>query len=293
MILCVDSDPAALRSTQAALEAASFETRGVETVAEACEVLAAGTHPDCLVTEYQLSDGTGLDLVREIRETAPDATCVLFTDVSVDEVDSTAVGRLVVEYQAKAPEQARSELVDLVEHSLALKSQTAYPLPDNEAARLAALERYAVDADALDEAFGRLTDIAGALFDVDTATIGIVDDHQELFISCRGSAYDPMDREDTICTYAILDDEVTVVEDTREDPRFSENQALREAEIRSYAGAPIVTRTGEAIGVFCLHHDEPRTFSEREQELLAALADETMEQLELRRQIRDADEGST
>jgi CheY-like chemotaxis protein len=291
MILCVDSDPSALRSTQAALAAAGFETRGVETAAEACEVLAAGVHPDCLVTEYKLSDGTGLDLVREIRETAPDAPCVLFTDVPVGKIDSTAAGRLVVEYQPKEPDSAHEELVDLVEHSLAFKSQTAYPLPENEEARVAALQRYATDSQALDDAFDRLTDIAAELFQVDTVTVGLVDDHQELFISCRGSSYDPMAREDTICTYAILDDEVFVVEDTQEDPRFSENDALVEANIRSYAGAPLVTPTGEAIGAFCLHHDEPRTFTGREEELLTALADEAMDQLELRHQLQAASGG--
>lgn len=290
MILCVDPDAGELAATRATLREEGFDTRGAESTAAAREALDEGA-PECLVTEYDFPGGTGLELVRAARETTPDAACVLFTDVPVEDVDTAAFGDAVAEYHAKDDPEAQEKLVALVRRSLAFRSQTAYPLPDDEDARLAALDRYAADPEALGDSIDRLTELATALFDLESAAIGLVEDHRETFLSCYGASFDPMEREDTICTYAILDESVTVVEDVADDPRFGENESLAAADIRFYAGAPIVTSSGRAIGTFCLHDDEPRRFAERDRELLSVLAAEAMEQLELRRHLREAESG--
>jgi GAF domain-containing protein len=146
--------------------------------------------------------------------------------------------------------------------------------------------------DALDASLDRLTRVAQALFEVDAATVGFVEAHHERFIACQGTDIDRLDRERTICTYAIVDEGPTVIPDTRDDPRFDSNDALAAADIRFYAGAPVRTPDGAAIGVFCLFDDEPRSFSARDRDLLSLLADEVMEQLDLRRRLRDQREGS-
>ena len=196
-----------------------------------------------------------------------------------------AFGEVIAEYVPKG----RPNAVDIVEHSLAFRTQTAYPLPENEDARLRALERYADDPEALSDSLGRLAELASELFGVNSTAVGLVDDHEERFLSCHGASFDSIPREDTVCTYAILDDGVTVAEDTAEDPRFSDIEGLEDADIRFYAGAPVRTPAGLAIGVFCLHDDEPRTFDERQRELLSLLADEAMDQLELRRRLRSTE----
>lgn len=285
MLLCVDSDAASREATAESLREAGHE------VVEAGSVAAARDHVeddfDALVTEQALPDGTGLGLVREVRETVPDTPCVLFTDLSIEEIDSEAFGDLVVEYLPKDAPDARAELVDLVEHSLSFRSQTAYPLPENEEARLAALERYAVDTEALGESFDRLTEIATELFDVNAAAVGLIDAHEQRFLACHGLSFDPIDREETVCTHTILDQDVTVIEDVEQDPRFAENEALRAANIRFYASSPIVTPDGEAIGTFCIYDDSPRPFSERDRELLSMLGEEAMDQLTLRQRLRE------
>lgn len=294
MILCVDPDPSSREATVDAVEAAGFDARACDSVEEASDLLDGGAPVDGVVAEYDLSDGTGLDLFRLVREKAPDAACVLFTATPLDAVDTAAFGDIVAEYLSKDGSGAREELAALLDHSLAFGNQTSYPLPENEEARLAALSRYATDEAALDDALGRLTEIATALFDVDSAAVGLVDAHHERFLSCQGISLDTLDREDTVCTYAILDDGVTVIEDVEADPRFTDNEALRGTPIRFYAGAPIRAPGGEQIGVFCLFDDAPGTFSDRERHLLSLLADEAMDQLELRGRAQaldgDADE---
>ena len=285
MLLCVDSDAASRGATAESLRGAGFEVVGVGSVADASEHVDGDL--DTLVTEQALPDGAGLDLVREIRETVPDTPCVLFTGQSIEEIDTEAFDDLVVEYLPKDADDARAELVDLIEHSLSFRSQTAYPLPENEEARLAALERYAVDPDALGESFDRLTELATELFDVNAAAVGLIDAHEQRFLACYGVSFDPIDREDTVCTHTILDQDVTVIEDVQADPRFAENQGLQAANIRFYASTPIVTADGEAIGTFCVYDDSPRPFSDRDRELLSLFGEEAMEQLTIRRRLRD------
>lgn len=288
MILCVDPDSTARTATVNALEAAGFEVRGVDSAAAAREHLGPDTAVTCVATEHALPDATGLELLEDVRRRAPDAACVLFTDVPLAEVDTDAFGEVIAEYVPKDDDAGGVDrLQDVVEHSLAFRTQTAYPLPDREEARLAALDRYADDTEALSASLGRLTELAVAQFDVDSAAVGLIEDHQERFLSCHGASFDTVEREETICTYTILEDDVTVVEDTREDPRFADNGGLREANVRFYAGAPMTTPDGLPIGVFCIHDDRTRSFPERDRQLLGLYADEAMEHLELRRRARD------
>jgi len=293
MILCVDPDAAARERTAGALADAGFEVGSAGGLADARDLLDDGATVDALVTEHDLGDGTGLELAATVREAAPDAACVLFTATPLDDVDTDAFGTVVSEYVRKMGDEDadRTELVRVVEHALAFRSQTAYPLPDHEDARVAALDQYAADPAELGDSLDRLTALATELFDVDAAAVGIIDAHSEEFLSCHGVSFGAMDREDTVCTHAILDDGVTVIEDVRDDPRFADNERLVEADIRFYAGAPIVTPDGHAIGVFCLHDGEPRELTARDTELLSMLGDEAMDQLTLRRRLRDGGGG--
>lgn len=283
-VLCVDPDERSLRTTAEVLSDAGFDVRRAGSVAAARETLEE-TAVECLVTEYDLGEATGVELVKHARERHPDLTAVLFTDDPVDDVGD-AFGRTVLEYQDRSIEGALENLANLVEHSVGVGTQTAYPLPENEEARLQSLERYSVAQEALSDSLDRLTRIAAATFEVDSAVVGFVDAHHEQFASCFGKEMEELDRENTICTHAILDDEVTVVEDVHEDPRFEANEVLRAAGVRFYAGAPILTDEGHAIGTFCLHDDRPGTLSEDERELLELFAAEVMERLELDRRLQ-------
>ncbi|WP_162991378.1 GAF domain-containing protein [Halostella salina] len=293
MILCVDPDDRERERTAEALAAAGFDTRTAGSVADARDVLDGDLTVECLVTEQVLPDGSGLELVQATRETAPDTACVLYTDRPIEQIDTAAFGELVAEYLPKAGPETLDELVSLVEHSVAFHNQTAYPLPENEDARVAALGRYAIDPEALGDSVDRLTEVATELFDIDAAAVGLIDAHEERFFACHGVSFGQIPREETVCTYAILDEDVTVLEDVRDDPRFAENDHLAAADIRFYASAPLVTPDGEAIGAFCVFDDAPRAFSDRDRELLSMLADEAMEQLDLRRRLRDGDGGDT
>jgi GAF domain-containing protein len=285
MILCVDPSESDREVTRDALDSA-YDVETAASLSGARNALTEGT-VECLVTEYDLPDGTGLELIQAARNVAPDAACILFTDRPLEDVDTAAFGDVVAEYLSKDAPDAHEELTELVDHAVAFRNQTAYPLPDDEDARLAALERYAATPESLGTSLDRLTELATALFDLDAAAVGLMDAHEQRFLSCFGVSFETVEREETVCTYALLDEGVTVIEDAREDPRFEDNEGLRTADIRFYASAPVTTPDGHAIGTFCVYDDEPRSFADRDRELLSLLADEVMEQLVLRRRLSE------
>jgi len=130
---------------------------GCSSIEAAAEVIGDG-RVDCLVTEYDLPDGTCLDLASRLRASAPDASVVLFTDRAFEDIDTHE--DIVVEYVDKEADAARVRVTGLIRMTVSGRGRTSYPLPDTEAERLAALESYEFDTDALRRSFDRITALA-------------------------------------------------------------------------------------------------------------------------------------
>lgn len=287
-VLVADADDDARAATAAELEGVGMTVHEATSVDDAVEVLADHTL-DCVVTEYEFPDGSGLDLLAELRQSAPDTPCVLFTDAATSDIDTTAFEGLVVEYLPKSMTD-RDRVRQRIDEITSLRTQVGYPLPDDEDARLDALAQYDIDDLAIKETFDRLTELAAKHFETDVAFIGLVHEHEEEFVSCYGGDIDPLPRESTMCTHAILEQDVMVVEDVAADDRFKHNDALARLDIRSYVGAPMRTPDGRALGSFCLTDDEPREYSEEDRRYLRLMADEAMEQLVLRQRLQRTQE---
>jgi GAF domain-containing protein len=276
-VLCVDPDDDARADTVAGLRAELDETTVLtaRSVAEATDALA--THVDCVVTEYDLPDGTGPELLTDVRGCHPDTGCILYTGAEEMALD----GEFVVEYLSKGAPAEYERLARLVRTTVAFRSQASYPLPADESDRVATIREYGLDADRLRPAIERVTSLAAAHFDVDTASVNIIKEHDQEFLACHGAAWTPIDREDSICTFTILDEGVLAVDDVGADPRFENNDVLRELDIQAYMGAPLRTEGGSALGSLCIYDDEPRTWEQSEREYLRLLAATTMDLIEM------------
>ena len=286
-ILCVDGDGDRRADTADTLAsglpggADVVEADGVERAGD----LVASAPVDCVVTEYALPDGTGLDVAAAIREHRPDAVCVLYTATPHDEVDTTAAEDVVVEFVPRGRPTSEAELATLVESLLRMRTHTAYPVPADESDRVAAVEAYRPAAEAASEALDRLTDVAAAHFGTALTYVALMLEHEQVMLETVGEGPPVLPREDTVCTYAMLEDGVVVVEDLAADPLFAANEALAEAGLRFYAGTELVSPDGHVLGTFCVMDDEPRSFSASGRSVLAALGEEAMDQLELRRRL--------
>ena len=161
------------------------------------------------------------------------------------------------------------------------------PLPPNETQRLRALQGYGILDSNAEAAFDELTQMAAMLCDMPIALMSLLD-HDRQWFKARIGVDDPgTPREISFCSHAILvPDDVMVVPDARLDPRFAGNPLVTgDAGIVFYAGAPIVSPTGEAIGSLCVADRRPRKLNLRQLQLLRGLANQAMVQLELRRSL--------
>jgi GAF domain-containing protein len=159
-------------------------------------------------------------------------------------------------------------------------------LPENEADRLAALRALDLLDSPPDDRFDRVTRIAASLFDVPIVLVSLVDAERQWFKSCIGVDVAETSRDVSFCAHAIHAPKPLIVNDTLKDERFRGNPLVQgDTRIRFYAGAPIFSPDGFAIGTLCLIDRRPRDFSEQEAALLtdlAALVDAELRTLEPR-----------
>jgi PAS domain S-box-containing protein len=165
-------------------------------------------------------------------------------------------------------------------------------LPENERERLVALYRYDVLDTAPEPSFDRLTRMAARAFDAPLSLISLVDRERQFLKSHQGlENFASLDncailepREVSFCSHAILTNEITVVCDAAADSRFADNPLVTgDTHIRFYAAAPLRTKEGFHLGTICVLDQQPRPAPDGKQlALLGDLADEVMEQLEIR-----------
>lgn len=145
--------------------------------------------------------------------------------------------------------------------------------PEDDAKRIRTLRSLGLLDTDKDERFERLTRLAMHIFDVPTVMVSLVDENRQWFKSCQGSNLRETSRDISFCGHAILGEGVFVIQDTHQDPRFSDNpMVVGEPYIRFYAGFPIRYRDETKLGTLCLIDKRPRHFTERERLILEDLA---------------------
>ena len=155
------------------------------------------------------------------------------------------------------------------------------PIPDNEAARLAALRSAMCAYVPREERFDRITRMAQRMLHVPMAMISIVEDDVRWFRSVQGLVKTETARDMSFCAHAIVSDGVFQVCDTLLDNRFNGLLAvLGPPFIRSYFGYPLELAPGLRVGSLCVMDTLPRTFAAEDLEIMADLAH--MAEVELR-----------
>jgi PAS domain S-box/diguanylate cyclase (GGDEF) domain len=159
--------------------------------------------------------------------------------------------------------------------------------PANEKDRVAALHAAAVLDTDPEEDFDGVARLAAAICETPIARVSLVDSDRQFYKSCvAGDAGEGTPRDISFCGHAILEEDLFIVEDTLADERFADNPlVLGEDQIRFYAGAPLITREGHALGSLCVIDHKPRHLSDAQQDALRTLASQVVSQLELRQRV--------
>jgi GAF domain-containing protein len=158
-------------------------------------------------------------------------------------------------------------------------------LPQNELERLAMLIEYGILDTEFEESFDRVTRLTAQIFSAPISLVSLVDQYRQWFKSAIGVDYRETARDLAFCSHAILTGDVMVVPDAQEDDRFSQNPLVTADDgIRFYAGAPLVTASGHALGTICVidRHARP-DLTRRERDMLHDFAGIVVDLLEARR----------
>lgn len=161
------------------------------------------------------------------------------------------------------------------------------PIPKNEARRLKVLWQYDVLDTVPEEVFDDLTELAANICEAPIALISLVDEDRQWFKSRVGVTISETSRDISFCAHALSSDGLFLVPDATRDKRFRKNPLVTgEPRIRFYAGAPLVTPDGHALGTLCVLDKKPRALRPEQQQALRVLAHHVVSQLELRRHAR-------
>lgn len=162
-------------------------------------------------------------------------------------------------------------------------------IPADEARRLAALLNYQIlDTDS-EVSFDELTRLAASLLGMSTSAISLVDSDRQWFKSSVNMPMDETPRNVSFCGHTILSDDLFIVADAKNDPRFADNPLRKQLNIGFYAGAPLRDPQGQAVGALCVTDTVPRQLTDQQKEMLRVLGRQVEAQMNLRKSQRETE----
>jgi PAS domain S-box-containing protein len=288
-ILVVEDNPELGAIVQQSLEALDYTTVMTTSAEQALEELGMDFRRFAAVFSDVVMDGMGgVALGQEVRRLYPGLPLVLssgYSNVLASE-QKHGFKLLPKPYSLDELAQTLHQAIAGVTAAPALPAIPAAPTPDSdlELFRLAELDGLQVLDTQPEEMFDALTRLAADAFDVPIALISLVDDRRQWFKSRFGLDAAETAREYAFCAHAIAaPGDVMVVRDASQDARFVANPLVTgDPNIRFYAGAPLVTAAGHALGTLCVIDSKPRDLTEAQVTQLRTLASKVVAQLEER-----------
>jgi len=151
--------------------------------------------------------------------------------------------------------------------------------------RLRALAELGANAQSSAEALDRIGRVACRVLDVPVALVNLIGADRQRFVGCGGpepwASMREMPLTAGFCPFALGAEDAYALEDARTDPVHASNLAVRQYGVVAYAGVPLRTAEGEAIGTLCALDSEPRAWSPEDLALLSDLAAAVIAELQL------------
>jgi EAL domain-containing protein (putative c-di-GMP-specific phosphodiesterase class I) len=166
-------------------------------------------------------------------------------------------------------------------------SEAPAPPAVRDPARLEALRATGLLDSAAERVFDRFARLASTALRASTATISLVDDHREFWKSAVGLPEHIASRRETplshsFCQHVVTTKEPIVIADVPKHPLVRDNMAVRELGVKAYAGVPLVTTDGHALGALCVMDATPRAWTTHEVDILREIASAIMVEIEER-----------
>jgi PAS domain S-box-containing protein len=159
----------------------------------------------------------------------------------------------------------------------------------NERERLAVLDAYGILDTPPERAFDDIVALVGVMLDAPIVAVNLLAEGRQWFKSEIGLGTREMPLDNSICKFALLQQERLVVPDTRLDARFACNPLVTGAPgLRFYAGELLTTPEGVALGTLCVLDlaARPQGLTAHQHVVLETMARQVMSLIELHKAVR-------
>ncbi|RZA08851.1 MAG: PAS domain S-box protein [Proteobacteria bacterium] len=157
------------------------------------------------------------------------------------------------------------------------------PIPSHEAARLQSLQEFEILDSEAEKSFQDLVELASIICQTPISLVSLIDQDRQWFKAKIGLDISETPRDISFCGHVVADAQTLVVPDASQDPHFADNPFVTDGlKIRFYAGAPILTEEGLALGSLCVIDTKPRTLTEEQVRMLGLLASQAKRLMDLR-----------
>lgn len=146
-------------------------------------------------------------------------------------------------------------------------------MPCDEVLRQQILDDHELLDTPADPYLDTLVRVVREVFAVKTVLVSLIDHDRQWFKARIGLEADQTPRTISFCGHAILGTLPLIVEDTHNDPRFHDNPlVVNNPHIRFYAGQPLFSKEGVALGTLCLIDPAPHKLTDKQQSLFSDMA---------------------
>ncbi|WAC74342.1 response regulator [Roseateles sp. SL47] len=233
--------------------------------------LIAQTQPDAVLMDLALQPGSGLRVLRAIRQLGCGARVVVLSNSFYEEML-----RACSEYRISGFFDKSTQ----VDEALEMLRRWLPPLMVDEPQRVAVVEQLESRSLAF-SAFDELADLACDISGSGMATISLINADTQRFIGMSGLAFGQMPRSRSLCAQILHQGPLVEVPDTWHDTRFADHPLVQGAPyVRFYAAVPLALSGGEVVGSLCVLDRLPRRLRERQREALLTLSRCAINELE-------------
>lgn len=156
-------------------------------------------------------------------------------------------------------------------------------MEERENSRVERLKMYDILDTLLDPDFDDIATLAAEICQTPIAMISLIDADRQWFKSKIGLDISESDRSTSFCSFVIEHKDVFEVKDLIENPTFANHPFVTgEPQIRYYAGAPLITSDGWALGTLCVIHKQPHELTLSQKRSLTILSRSVITLIELR-----------
>lgn len=230
---------------------------------------------DLIILDLNVDDSQGYETFKKAHAVAGQVPILVLSGTDDEDLALHAVANGAQDYICKN---------GLIDYPLERAARFAIERQQIERRRVAALHSYQILDTNAERSFDDLALLASYICQTPIALISLVDSDRQWFKAKVGIDATDSPRSASFCAHAIKGRSLFVVDDAQHDTRFANNPFVTGApNIRFYAGAPLVTKAGEALGTICVIDHMPRVLKPDQAAALEALSRQVVDQLELRR----------